>query len=34
MKLDKDLLIDAAILFIIYIAFMIYQERVRRRLRV
>jgi len=34
MKLDRDLLIDAIILFVIWMAFMIYQEKFRRRLRV
>jgi len=34
MKLDRDMLIDAFILFILWMAFMIYQEKFRRRLRV
>ncbi len=34
MRLDKDLIIDAVILFGIWMAFMIYQEKFRRRLRV
>jgi len=34
MKLDRDLLLDAIILFAIWMAFMVYQEKFRRRLRV
>jgi len=34
MRLDKDLIIDAVILFILWMAFTIYQEKFRRRLRV
>ncbi len=34
MKLDTEAIIDAFILFILWIAFMIYQEKFRRRLRV